>query len=161
MPDVLTDPSGGLVRRLRDVGGGAHAPEVVVVPTPPTAANLLSGRAAASGAVFLTVPAGRTWRGHVHVSAAASAAIGAAAAVETCSVAVIGAGAVPAAGTLLQLALALAATTATGTQGATASDRATIPLTLTAGAAAPAELQLVLSAGLTAGRATAVGELVA
>lgn len=125
----------------------------------PFAADIRGGRGALAGDVILTVPAGRTWRGTVHLTAQASQAIGAAAAVHTADINLAGVGATPAPGTLLSVAVAVPATTATATEGAAGRDDVSMPLTIVA-AGVDATLTIAASAGVTAVRASARGELI-
>lgn len=127
----------------------------------PLAANVVGGRGAAAGEVILTVPAGRTWRGTLHLAGQASNAIGAAAATHTADLVLAGVGAVPAPGTILSVAVANAASTATATSGTSGRDDVSMPVTIVAAAGAPATVTLAMSAGMTAVRASARGELIA
>lgn len=133
---------------------------VPVAEAAPPAANLRGGRGAAAGATILTVPAGRTWKGEVHLTGQAANAIGAAAATHTADLVLAGAGATPAPGTLLSVALALPATTATATQGSYGRDSVSMPMVIVAGSA-DAVVTIAASAGMTAVRASARGELIA
>lgn len=164
---VVYDLATGTPRRYRDLNGQSWVPEVyltnpsvAVTTSTPTAANIVGGRGAASGAEILRVPAGRTWRGEVHLTGQAANAIGAAAAVHTADIVLAGAGATPAAGTVLSVALALPATTATATQGTYGRDAVSMPFVIVAGGA-DAVLTVSASAGMTAVRASARGELIA
>lgn len=135
-------------------------PPVPIVQGAPPAANVVGGRGAAVGAEVLRVPAGRTWRGEVHLASSSSAAIGAAAAVHVASLNLAGAGAAatPAPGVLLELATALPATAATAVMGSSGRADANMPLVIVAGTA---DAVVTLAGTATAMRASARGELIA
>lgn len=173
MADVTVDrdgTGGDLPRRFREVAPGVFAQEVVLAQplagvqkqptaasTPvPVAADVVGGRGAAAGAVVLTVPAGRTWRGVLELAASAVAAIGAAAANRSARLDLAGVGATPAAGVLLEVPLALPVTAATATMGAGASLASSTSLVIVAAAV---DAVVTLQGDATTMRASARGEL--
>lgn len=141
---------------VRDPAGRLRTAAAMPTPAP---GDIVGGRGAAAGAVILRVPAGRTWRGSVHLAAVAHAAIGDAAAIRTCRLDLAGAGVTPAAGIFLELPLALAVTAATATQGS--NDRAGTTMPGVVIVAGGAEATLTLNGDATQMRASARGELIA
>ena len=103
----------------------------------PASADILNGHVAqtatTAAATLITVPAGRTWRGHVSVQCAASVVAADTTAGQALGlVATAGANVAPAAGTILSCEARAAANAATGTAGSNGHASADVPVTVVA-----------------------------
>jgi hypothetical protein len=144
---------------------GAANP-VPVIPSSPTAANILNGFvnlvASNGGTTLLTVPAGRTWQGQLGmVCAIANAAAASTAGRARGVISTAGTGVIPTAGTVLAVDAKAGANAATGTVGSQGQSSTVINATIVAPVGNAVTLVLVTTVAGTVGSidAFAIGAL--